>query len=68
MMDFFLSNCLTKTLQATLPDGWAQFHQRVLDEEMEEELVEKTIMLEASGMLLLLLLLLLLLFSKHKDI
>eukprot|EP00434_Breviolum_minutum_P034259 symbB.v1.2.030313.t1/scaffold3402.1/size57585/4 len=34
--------------KATLPDGWAQFHQRVLDEEMEEELVEKTIMLEAS--------------------
>lgn len=24
--------------KATLPDGWAQFHQRVLDEEMEEEM------------------------------
>eukprot|EP00435_Cladocopium_sp_Y103_P038933 s90_g10.t1 len=24
--------------KATLPDGWANFHQRVLDEEMEEEM------------------------------
>ncbi|CAJ1389932.1 unnamed protein product [Effrenium voratum] len=24
--------------KATLPDGWAEFHQRVLDEEMEEEM------------------------------